>query len=164
MWCLFIKFCPEPHCFLLCKKIYCSATKLSIWFSWKVMREKSIYHTLNMLSIDVTKKCLVAEGWSPVFATKQVPLIARWFRVHWIGCFEFVHHVWVLIGLLTKQRWDLICADSGCIAAGNIWFQFTSWRHFPDFAHKRVATYIFSDKQIHFFVSGDCWCIWVSFS
>lgn len=37
-----------------------------------VMREKSIYHTLNMLSIDVTKKCLVAEGWSPVFATKQI--------------------------------------------------------------------------------------------
>ncbi|XP_057501971.1 V-type proton ATPase subunit a3 [Actinidia eriantha] len=37
-----------------------------------VKREKSIYHTLNMLSIDVTKKCLVAEGWSPVFATKQI--------------------------------------------------------------------------------------------
>ncbi|XAR72783.1 hypothetical protein NMG60_11019541 [Bertholletia excelsa] len=37
-----------------------------------VMREKSIYHTLNMLSIDVTKKCLVAEGWCPVFATKQI--------------------------------------------------------------------------------------------
>ncbi|CAL5212417.1 unnamed protein product [Lathyrus oleraceus] len=37
-----------------------------------VRKEKSIYHTLNMLSLDVTKKCLVAEGWSPVFATKQV--------------------------------------------------------------------------------------------
>ncbi|KAI9072752.1 hypothetical protein K1719_045286 [Acacia pycnantha] len=34
--------------------------------------EKSIYHTLNMLSLDVTKKCLVAEGWSPVYATKQI--------------------------------------------------------------------------------------------
>ncbi|WOG82338.1 hypothetical protein DCAR_0101501 [Daucus carota subsp. sativus] len=41
---------------------------------WNLMvrREKSIYHTLNMLSIDVTKKCLVAEGWSPVFATQQI--------------------------------------------------------------------------------------------
>ena len=37
-----------------------------------VRKEKFIHHTLNMLSIDVTKKCLVAEGWSPVFATKQV--------------------------------------------------------------------------------------------
>ncbi|GMH16269.1 hypothetical protein Nepgr_018110 [Nepenthes gracilis] len=41
---------------------------------WSILvkKEKSIYHTLNMLSIDVTKKCLVAEGWSPVFATKQI--------------------------------------------------------------------------------------------
>ncbi|KAI3726780.1 hypothetical protein L1987_66586 [Smallanthus sonchifolius] len=40
---------------------------------WKnmVKKEKSIYHTLNMLSFDVTKKCLVAEGWCPVFATNQ---------------------------------------------------------------------------------------------
>ncbi|MCI17487.1 vacuolar proton ATPase a3-like, partial [Trifolium medium] len=38
----------------------------------KVRKEKSIHHTLNMLSLDVTKKCLVGEGWSPVFATKQV--------------------------------------------------------------------------------------------
>ncbi|MCD7464311.1 V-type proton ATPase subunit a3 [Datura stramonium] len=41
---------------------------------WNILvrKEKSIYHTLNMLSIDVTRKCLVAEGWSPVFATKQI--------------------------------------------------------------------------------------------
>ena len=38
----------------------------------KVKKEKSIYHTLDMLSIDVTKKCLVAEGWCPVFATNKV--------------------------------------------------------------------------------------------
>ncbi|KAJ6409803.1 hypothetical protein OIU84_009318 [Salix udensis] len=37
-----------------------------------VRNEKSIYHTLNMLSLDVTKKCLVAEGWSPVFGSKQI--------------------------------------------------------------------------------------------
>ncbi|XP_076888869.1 V-type proton ATPase subunit a2-like [Bidens hawaiensis] len=41
---------------------------------WKnmVKKEKSIYHTLNMLSFDVTKKCLVVEGWCPVFATNQI--------------------------------------------------------------------------------------------
>ncbi|XP_030447034.2 V-type proton ATPase subunit a3-like isoform X1 [Syzygium oleosum] len=41
-------------------------------WSLLVKKEKSIYHTLNMLSIDVTKKCLVAEGWCPVSATTQI--------------------------------------------------------------------------------------------
>ncbi|XP_019415420.1 PREDICTED: V-type proton ATPase subunit a3-like isoform X1 [Lupinus angustifolius] len=41
---------------------------------WSVLlkKEKSIYHTLNMLSINVTKKCLLAEGWCPVFATSEI--------------------------------------------------------------------------------------------
>ncbi|RDY01327.1 V-type proton ATPase subunit a3 [Mucuna pruriens] len=46
-------------------------TKFEQW-DVLVRKEKSIHHTLNMLSLDVTKKCLVAEGWSPVFATKQI--------------------------------------------------------------------------------------------
>ncbi|KAK4342494.1 hypothetical protein RND71_038310 [Anisodus tanguticus] len=37
-----------------------------------VKQEKFIYHTLNMLSFDVTKKCLVVEGWCPVYATSQI--------------------------------------------------------------------------------------------
>lgn len=37
-----------------------------------VKHQKSIYNTLNMLSFDVTKKCLVAEGWCPVFASNQI--------------------------------------------------------------------------------------------
>ncbi|KAG6572057.1 V-type proton ATPase subunit a3, partial [Cucurbita argyrosperma subsp. sororia] len=42
--------------------------------NWNLLarKEKSIYHILNMLSLDVTKQCLVAEGWGPVFATKQI--------------------------------------------------------------------------------------------
>ncbi|KAK4477134.1 hypothetical protein RD792_016345 [Penstemon davidsonii] len=41
---------------------------------WNLLakKEKAIYNTLNMLSIDVSKKCLVAEGWSPVYATSQI--------------------------------------------------------------------------------------------
>ncbi|KAM1662958.1 hypothetical protein ACFX13_043242 [Malus domestica] len=37
-----------------------------------VKKEKSIYHTLNMLSIDVSRMCLVAEGWCPVYASNQI--------------------------------------------------------------------------------------------
>lgn len=38
-------------------------------------KQKSIFHTLNMLSIDVTKKCLVAEGWCPIFATSKIQVV-----------------------------------------------------------------------------------------
>ncbi|RDX71199.1 V-type proton ATPase subunit a3, partial [Mucuna pruriens] len=41
-------------------------------WSLQLKKEKSIYHTLNMLSINVTKKCLLAEGWCPVFATSEI--------------------------------------------------------------------------------------------
>ncbi|CAL5205413.1 unnamed protein product [Lathyrus oleraceus] len=41
---------------------------------WNLLlkKEKSIYHILNMLSINVTKKCLLAEGWCPLSATSQI--------------------------------------------------------------------------------------------
>lgn len=35
-------------------------------------KEKAVYHTLNMLSVDVTRKCLVAEAWCPVSAKPKV--------------------------------------------------------------------------------------------
>nr|GEZ04385.1 V-type proton ATPase subunit a3 [Tanacetum cinerariifolium] len=56
-----------------------------IYERWNLLvrKEKSIYHTLNMLSIDVTKKCLVAEGWSPVYATEQVFLFFLLFLIEY---------------------------------------------------------------------------------
>lgn len=39
---------------------------------FQVRKEKAVYDTLNMLNFDVTKKCLVGEGWCPIFAIPQV--------------------------------------------------------------------------------------------
>ncbi|CAO2182432.1 unnamed protein product [Urochloa humidicola] len=41
---------------------------------WTIMvkKEKAVYDTLNMLNFDVTKKCLVGEGWCPIFAKSQI--------------------------------------------------------------------------------------------
>lgn len=44
---------------------------LTKWMNM-VRREKAVYDTLNMLNFDVTKKCLVGEGWCPVFAKTQI--------------------------------------------------------------------------------------------
>ncbi|EYU36217.1 hypothetical protein MIMGU_mgv1a001612mg [Erythranthe guttata] len=45
--------------------------QLSRWTNM-VRREKAIYDTLNMLNFDVTKKCLVGEGWCPTFAKTKI--------------------------------------------------------------------------------------------
>lgn len=36
--------------------------------NWTIMvkKMKAIYHTLNFFNVDVTKKCLIGEGWIPV--------------------------------------------------------------------------------------------------
>jgi len=69
---------------------------LKIWLIFangKVRREKAIYHTLNMLSMDVSKKCLVAEGWCPVYATKEV------------SCLSYPFETW----LCGEPEWHCCC-------------------------------------------------------
>ncbi|XP_009617904.1 V-type proton ATPase subunit a1-like [Nicotiana tomentosiformis] len=44
---------------------------LTKWMNM-VRREKAVYDTLNMLNFDVTKKCLVGEGWCPIFAKTKI--------------------------------------------------------------------------------------------
>ena len=41
---------------------------------WKerVLKEKAIYHAMNMMNYDVGRKCLVAEGWCPKDAREQI--------------------------------------------------------------------------------------------
>jgi hypothetical protein len=61
-------------------------------------KEISFYHTLNILSVDVTKKCLVGQGWSPVFATSQVikfslSLVPDYVPATLIPWFCFVGHM-----------------------------------------------------------------------
>ncbi|KAL4561228.1 hypothetical protein LXL04_033391 [Taraxacum kok-saghyz] len=45
--------------------------RLTVWINM-VKREKAVFDTLNMLNFDVTKKCLVGEGWCPIFAKPQI--------------------------------------------------------------------------------------------
>lgn len=45
--------------------------QLNKWMNM-VRKEKAVYDTLNMLNFDVTKKCLVGEGWCPFFAKTQI--------------------------------------------------------------------------------------------
>ena len=38
----------------------------------KVLKEKSIYHTMNKCNYDTGRKCLIAEGWAPAFAIDDI--------------------------------------------------------------------------------------------
>ncbi|WOK96663.1 V-type proton ATPase subunit a1 [Canna indica] len=54
-----------------------------LW-NWTIMvkKEKAVYDTLNMLNFDVTKKCLVGEGWCPTFAKPQIKEALQHASIH----------------------------------------------------------------------------------
>jgi len=67
LWCICKAFL-IPYQPLQGMHIYYEPTTLILIILCYVRRENTVYDTLNMLNFDVTKKCLVGEGWCLVFA------------------------------------------------------------------------------------------------
>lgn len=47
------------------RQVLCKAAESVYSRAVQVKKMKAIYHALNMCSLDVTKKCLIAEVWCP---------------------------------------------------------------------------------------------------
>jgi len=45
--------------------------RIDVW-SEKLLKEKSIYHTMNLFNHDPGRKCLIAEGWCPKTSTGKI--------------------------------------------------------------------------------------------
>lgn len=58
------------------KIINAAALNVNLW-NIQLLKLKSIFHTLNMFSVDVTHKCLIAECWIP---TDDIPLVKEALR------------------------------------------------------------------------------------
>lgn len=52
------------------------AANLEQWRAF-VIKEKSIYHTMNMFNYDNGRRCLIAEGWCPAYAIDEIQLALR---------------------------------------------------------------------------------------
>lgn len=125
----------------------------------KVKKEKSIYHVLNMFSLDVTKKCLVGEGWCPVSATVKVKpsiIILFYMNIH-----IFITSLKTKFTHATNEL-TIFWVDPKCTGASKNGQQLASWGHLWCPGNQGITTYIFRNKQIYFGFPRNCWCIWVS--
>ena len=52
------------------------ARNVRVWYI-KVRKMASIYHTLNMFSVDLGQKCLIGEAWCPVSEIDRIQLALR---------------------------------------------------------------------------------------
>eukprot|EP00026_Physarum_polycephalum_P003104 Phypoly_transcript_03113.p1 GENE.Phypoly_transcript_03113~~Phypoly_transcript_03113.p1 ORF type:complete len:597 (+),score=88.24 Phypoly_transcript_03113:218-2008(+) len=52
------------------------AIHIPIWKA-KILKEKAIYHTMNMFNFDIGRKCLIAEGWCPTASCEEIQLALR---------------------------------------------------------------------------------------
>ncbi|GAM28107.1 hypothetical protein SAMD00019534_112830, partial [Acytostelium subglobosum LB1] len=51
-------------------------TKIVRWRT-KVIKEKAIYHTMNLFDYDVGRKCLIGQGWTPKTAIDEIQVALR---------------------------------------------------------------------------------------
>lgn len=72
-----------------------AARNIKIWFI-KVRKIKAIYYTLNMLNLDVTQKCLIAECWCPVQDLDRIQQALRRGTVsyQWGQSYQWVQSYW----------------------------------------------------------------------
>ena len=69
-------------------------------YLFQVLKIKSIFHTLNMFSIDVTQKCLIAECWVP---TADMALVLDALRRGTVSFFE-LKIFFIIKSVFNKQK------------------------------------------------------------
>lgn len=90
---------------------------------FQVRKEKAVYDTLNMLNFDVTKKCLVGEGWCPFFSKPQVTRLTL--LIPMVLSSEESNNLFgsftVYCLTIAKKCMSSDATDSGGFAACNYW-------------------------------------------
>lgn len=69
--------------------------------NWSIMvkKMKAIYYTLNLFNVDVTKKCLIGEGWIPIKDVETVKNALTSASVSILKCYlqYIVNHIVILV-------------------------------------------------------------------